>query len=85
MTKHKPLYAIFARDSKGTLMSFCENSLDMSWTTNLAATWEYPPVHYFRPQDGHFIVKLSKQHPDIVFTGRHGRRTSNKEWKLKDV
>ena len=80
--KRKKGYAIFARDKRGRLMSIYESSFSMPWSTNVARVWDVPPTHYFLPQQGHFIVCTTRQHPDLYFTGRSDRR-GNFEWKLK--
>lgn len=80
--KKKKWYAIFARNTKGQLVSMAESSFSMPWTTNLANVWDKPPLHYFSPQSGHFIVCTTREYPDFYFTGRKDRR-GNLEWKLK--
>jgi hypothetical protein len=79
--KHKNEYAIFARTKQGRLMAMVTSTCAMSWSPNLAYTWEQPPTHYFRPQHGHFIVKLSRNYPDIRFTGRTSTSGKHKEWE----
>lgn len=78
--KHKNEYAIFARNKQGRLMAVVTSTCAMSWSPNLAYTWEQPPTHYFCPQHGHFIVKLSRNYPDIKFTGRTSNSGKHKEW-----
>lgn len=79
---NRKLYGIFKRDKAGVIWSLMENSFSMDWSNRFVDVWDFPPIHYFKPQNGEFLVIVGRKHPDIEFTGNivhHG----NLEWKLK--
>jgi len=79
------VYALFRKNEDGTIEAMIDSSIaSMGWSTTGANVWNTPPTHYFRPELGHFIVKITRIYPDIEFTGnRCPNRPRNLEWKLK--
>lgn len=85
---HRRFYAIFRRNKHGKLVALIDAStISMGWSDTGALLWSIDqiPNHYFRPQDGHFIVCTSRRYPDLEFTGkRWAPRKRNWEWYRKD-
>jgi len=80
-SKKKYLYCLFRRDENGNLVAMYDRStMSMGWADNVACSWHEPPIHYFDPSRGMFIVKITRKNPDIEFTGRKDKR-GNLEWK----
>jgi len=78
-------YALFKRDNDGKLWAMYDQSTcSMGWSSNMANLWDSPPLHYFDPAEGHFIIKVTRKYPDIEFTGKVMRgRERNKHWIRK--
>lgn len=58
-------YAMFNRDKNGVIIGFCNDSFCMTYRYNCVYVWDYPPEHYFKPNDGDFIICINKQYDDI--------------------
>jgi len=63
--KDNKRYVIFKRDKAGNVMGLMENSFSMSWSYNTVNIFDGIPTNYFHPQEGHFIIKTTKEYPDI--------------------
>ena len=54
-------YALF-KYVDGKLLGF---SKDYGWSTNRVYLWNIPPRKYFKPSDGHFIIKTTRTYKDF--------------------
>ncbi len=59
-------YAMFKYE-KGILKGFCDCGMSMGFVEGSVKIWEYPPTHYFKPNDGYFIVKTTRTYKDFKF------------------
>ena len=77
------MYAILKRNENGILVGLNDSMMSMCWLENSICVWKEPPTHYFKPEEGHFIVKTTKHYKDIYFTGKPSGYRRNKQFLLK--
>ena len=73
------LYTLFRRNENGDIESF---SGDRCWSKERAYLFMKPPTHMFSPEQGEFILKVTREYPDIEFI-IDTRKCDVVKWKLK--
>lgn len=87
---------MFNRNEDGYIVGFCNDFLCMSWQTHCVNIWDSPPVHYFNPKNGDFIIRVNREYKDIKiypltkenhcykgnywFSQKHKNHENGKEW-----
>jgi hypothetical protein len=70
-------YVLLKRDNHGVIWGFAERSFVMDWSKTEVAIWDYPPLHYYNPHEGHILARLnSKRCPIKVNLKEHTRKSN---------
>lgn len=74
-------YSIF-RYHNNKLWSLAERSFEMFYSIEKCCIFNDIPIAYFRPQEGDFIIKTSRQYSDLEII-KYAKSKSNYLWKIK--